>query len=135
MFDLRPYSLSPCWFVPQLQPSDPSVVGIIDRIEAVDVGLDVEKRCLVEHIDPAHRERATRAFDKFYYRKADSIRTTRVPGRKDSMRFVIEECRSNELDGTRAIEGVNEEDVREELSLSPAENSSKTSTMPSASPA
>jgi hypothetical protein len=84
------YSLSPCRLVPQLQPSDPSVVGILDRIEAVDVGLDVEKRCLVEHIDPAHRERATRAFDKFYDRKADSIRTTRVPGRKDAVRFVIE---------------------------------------------
>ena len=56
MFDLRPYSLAPCRLVPQLQPSDPSVVGIIDRIEAADVGLDVEKRCLVEHIDPAHRE-------------------------------------------------------------------------------
>ena len=115
MFDLRPYSLSPCWFVPKLQPRDPSVVGIINRVKAVDVGLDVEKRRLVENVDPAHREHEIRAFDKLYDRKANSIRTTRVPGRKDAVRFVIEKRRPNEFDGSRSIEGVNKEDVREEF--------------------
>ena len=110
-------SLPPLRLRPFFLSGSPTLRRIGIAVEPWNIGLDIEKRGLVEDIDACYFEPVPLPSEESNHGETDAVGTGRVSGSENSVGFVVEKRRAHESKLIRTVEGVEEEDVRKALNV------------------